>query len=71
MPPVLMIAAGRDHVVPIALEHLLRDELRDYGVNVTYVELPWADHAFEEVTTGFHDRIALWYLHRFLENTLQ
>lgn len=66
MPPVLMIAAGRDHVVPLAAEQYLRDELRRDGVQVTYVELPWADHAFEDVPLGFHDRIALWYLRRFL-----
>ncbi len=71
MPPVLMIAAGRDHVVAPSFERLLRDELRDDGVDVTYVELPWADHAFEDVATGFHDRIALWYLRRFLKVHLQ
>lgn len=67
MPPVLMIAAGRDHVVNLDLERSFRDELRGYGVNVTYVELPWADHAFEDVATGFHNRIALWYVRRFLD----
>ncbi len=67
MPPVLMIAAGRDHVVNLGLERFLRDELRGYGVNVTYVELPWADHAFEDVATGFHNRAALWYVRRFLD----
>ena len=67
MPPVLMIAAGRDHIIPLDFEHLLRDELRGYGVDVTYVELPWADHAFEIIATGFHNRIALWYLRRFLD----
>ncbi|MGR4066046.1 MAG: alpha/beta hydrolase [Vulcanimicrobiaceae bacterium] len=71
MPPVLMIAAGRDHVVNLSFEHLLRDELRADGVSVTYLELPWADHAFEDVPTGFHDRIALWYLRRFLEAHLR
>src|SRR5580700_2389248 len=70
MPPVLMIAAGRDHVVDVGFERLLRNKLRGYGVGVTYVELPWADHAFEDVATGFHDRIALWYVRRFLENAL-
>jgi acetyl esterase/lipase len=66
MPPVLMIAAGRDHVIDIRLERLLRDELLGHGVAVTYVELPWADHAFETVADGFHNRIALWYVRRFL-----
>lgn len=67
MPPVLMIAAGRDHVVRPELERFLRDELQGDGVSVAYLELPWADHAFELVATGFHDRIALWYLRRFLD----
>jgi acetyl esterase/lipase len=71
MPPVLMIAAGRDHVAPLAFEQLLRDELRSDGVSVTYLELPWADHAFENVPVGFHDRIALWYLRRFLDLRLK
>ncbi len=67
MPPILMIAAGRDHVAPVAFERLLRDELRHDGVSVSYLELPWADHAFEDVAAGFHDRVALWYLRRFLD----
>lgn len=71
MPPVLMLAAGRDHVVNLDLERRFRDELRGFGANVTYVELPWADHAFEDVATGFHDRIALWYVHRFLDRFLK
>ncbi len=71
MPPVLMIAAGRDHVAPLAFEQLLRDELRSDGVSVTYIELPWADHAFEYIPAGFHDRIALWYLRRFLDLQLK
>ncbi len=71
MPPILMIAAGRDHVVQLGFEHLLRDELRSDGISVTYLELPWADHAFEDVATGFHNRIALWYLRRFLDSRLK
>ena len=51
-----MIAAGRDHIADVRFERLLRDELAGYGVRVTYVELPWADHAFEDVAAGFHDR---------------
>jgi acetyl esterase/lipase len=67
MPPILMIAAGRDHVIVPGVERFLRDELRGYGVDVAFVELPWADHAFEDVAIGFHDRIALWYVRRFLD----
>ncbi|MFN2449848.1 MAG: alpha/beta hydrolase [Candidatus Baltobacteraceae bacterium] len=71
MPPVLMIAAGRDHVVDLGFEHLLRETLRADGVDVEYIELPWADHAFETVAAGFHNRIALWFVHKFLERIAQ
>lgn len=67
MPPVLMIAAGRDHVAVVAGERYLHYKLQVDGVDVTYVELPWAEHAFEDVPIGFHDRIALWYVRRFLD----
>jgi acetyl esterase/lipase len=69
MPPVLMIAAGRDHIASVLGERYLRDKLRSDGVSVTYIELPWAEHAFEDVVTGFHDRIALWYVRQFLDRT--
>ncbi|MEO7201249.1 MAG: alpha/beta fold hydrolase [Candidatus Tumulicola sp.] len=36
---------------------------------ITY-ESP-VDHAFEEVPTGFHDRIALWFVRRFLDRAFQ
>lgn len=67
MPPVLMLAGGRDHVVNLDYEALLRDKLRANGVRVSYVELPWADHSFETVAFGFHNRIALWYVRHFLD----
>jgi acetyl esterase/lipase len=66
MPPVLMFVAGRDHVADLGYERRLRDTLRSNGVHVEYVELAWADHSFESVAFGFHDRIALWFLRRFL-----
>lgn len=67
MPPVLLIAGARDHVVTFAYEQLLRDELRGDGVRVRLVKLAWADHAFETVSLGFHNRIAMWYVRRFLD----
>ena len=71
MPPVLMIAGARDHVANVVFERVLRDTMRNDGIRVTYVELPWADHAFETVWAGFHDRIALWYVHRFLDRLMK
>ncbi|MDP9111248.1 MAG: alpha/beta hydrolase [Candidatus Eremiobacteraeota bacterium] len=69
MPPVLMVVASRDHVVNLAYESVLRTTLQRSGVAVSYVELPWADHAFETVAYGWHGRIAMWYVLRFLAGT--
>jgi acetyl esterase/lipase len=71
MPPILMVAAGRDHIASVFGERYLRDALRRNGVSVTYIELPWAEHAFEDVPTGFHDRIALWYVRQFLQRAFE
>lgn len=71
MPPVLMVAGGRDHVADVRFERLLRDIMRADGVSVDYIELPWADHSFETVVSGFHDRIAMWYVRQFLAEHLK
>lgn len=66
MAPVFMVVAGRDHVVNLAYEGVLRDALQSQGVATRYLLLPWADHAFETLPYGWHGRIAMWYLARFL-----
>ena len=58
LPPVLLIYAGRDHVVDVRYSRKFRDALRAAGTNVTYVELPWTEHAFEVLPFGLHAPIA-------------
>ncbi|MEO6914035.1 MAG: alpha/beta hydrolase [Candidatus Baltobacteraceae bacterium] len=67
LPPILMIASKRDHVVVAGYEYKLRDALLGAGDRVEYVELPWADHDFEAVFNGLDDHVAMWYLLGFLE----
>jgi len=67
MPPVLMLAGARDHVIDPQLQQVLRDTMRSDGIRVKYVELPWADHSFETVSYGFHNRIAMWYVRNFID----
>ncbi|MDQ2681590.1 MAG: alpha/beta hydrolase [Candidatus Eremiobacteraeota bacterium] len=66
-PPLLMIAGRRDHVVVASYEYKLRNRLRAAGDRVEYLELPWADHAFETVFNGLNNHVAMWYLLAFLE----
>ena len=69
--PVLMIYGGRDHIVQPAAGHLLRDALNATGATPVYLEIPWADHGFDEVFQGPSNQLALYYTERFLSRTLQ
>jgi acetyl esterase/lipase len=70
LPPTLLIYADRDHVVEFASAVMLRDELRSNGDDVTFVDLPWTEHGFEEVPFGLHAPVALRAVEEFLRRTL-
>ena len=70
LPPVLLIYAARDHVVDIRYAWKLRDVLRAAGTNVTFLQLPWTEHAFEYVPFGLHAPIAYRATLNFLVETL-
>lgn len=58
LPPTLLIYAARDHVVDVRYAWKFRDDLRAAGTHVTYVQLPWTEHAFEAIPFGLHAPIA-------------
>lgn len=66
LPPVLLIYAARDHVVDIRYAWKFRDALRVAGTRVTFLQLPWTEHAFEDVPFGLHAPIAYRATLRFL-----
>ena len=70
LPPVLLICAARDHVVNNRYAWKLRDALRAAGTSVTFVQLPWTEHAFEYVPFGLHAPIAYRATLNFLVDTL-
>lgn len=70
LPPVLLIYGARDHVVDVRYAWKFRDALRAAGTRVTYVELPWTEHAFEVVPFGLHAPVAYRATLNFLEATL-
>ena len=49
MPPALLICGARDELVLIRFQRELAARLRALGVPVVAIELPWANHAFDEV----------------------
>ena len=66
LPPSLLIYAGRDHLVQAKFGRALFEELRATGNRAVWLEIPWAEHAFDAVFNGVSNQLALYYTERFL-----
>lgn len=66
LPPTLLVFGGRDNIVEPRYGRRLRDELVASGNQVSYLEIPWAEHAFDEVFNGPSSQLALYYTERFI-----
>jgi acetyl esterase/lipase len=66
LPPTLLMYGARDHIVLPRFGRQMRDSLRHRGNTVVYVELPWAEHAFDAVPNGLGGQLSLYLVERFL-----
>jgi acetyl esterase/lipase len=66
VPATLLVFGGRDNIVEPRYGRQLRDTLAANGNRVAYLEIPWAEHAFDEVFNGPSTQLALFYTERFL-----
>jgi len=66
LPPTLLIYGGRDHIVEARFGQLLQQKLQATGTTAVFIEIPWAEHAFDAVFQGPSNQIALYYTERFL-----
>lgn len=71
LPPTLLIYGRRDHTVEAKFGALLRDRLTASGTQVAYLEIPWAEHAFDEVFNGPSSQLELYYTEKFLAWAVQ
>lgn len=69
-PPSLLIYGGRDNIVEAKYGERLVSALSAAGAEVSYLEIPWAEHAFDEVFSGPSSQIALYYIERFLAKVM-
>lgn len=69
-PPVLIITGNRDHIVEPRFGPMLHRKLLESGTSV-FLNMPWADHAFDLIPFGPSSQIALYYTQRFLAETLR
>lgn len=66
LPATLLIYGRRDHSVEAKFGAQLGERLATTGTRVAYLEIPWAEHAFDEVFNGVSSQLALFYTERFL-----
>jgi acetyl esterase/lipase len=65
-PPSLLIYGGRDHVVLSRFGAQLDERLRATGATSVFLEIPWAEHAFDLIRNGPSGQLSLYYTERFL-----
>ncbi|PSB55527.1 alpha/beta hydrolase [Chamaesiphon polymorphus] len=66
LPPSLLIYGGKDHIIESKYGKYLAQQLRSQGNRTIFIEIPWADHAFDAVFSGLSNQLALYYTERFL-----
>jgi acetyl esterase/lipase len=70
LPPTLLIYGERDHIVQSKFGRELHEKLKAANNTSVFIEIPWADHAFDEVFNGISNQLALYYTERFLASRL-
>jgi acetyl esterase/lipase len=71
LPPSLLIYGKKDCIVPAKFGKKLADRLRSTGNKTIFIEIPWADHAFDAVFSGISNQLAIYHTERFLDRTLK
>ena len=66
LPPSLLIYGGRDHIVLSRFGAALDARLRAAGATSVFLEIPWAEHAFDVIRNGPSGQLALYYTEQFL-----
>lgn len=66
VPPTLLVYGKQDHLVQAKFGRAMGDRLRQAGNSATFLEIPWAEHAFDAVFRGVSSQLALYYTERFL-----
>jgi acetyl esterase/lipase len=65
LPPSLLIYGGKDRIVLSRFGRGMAEALTAQGNKAVFIEIPWADHAFDAVFNGISNQLALYYTERF------
>ncbi|MDX2243432.1 MAG: alpha/beta hydrolase [Leptolyngbyaceae cyanobacterium bins.302] len=66
LPPTLLIYGDRDHIVQSKFGRRLAEQLRSFNNSAVFINIPWAEHAFDAVFNGISNQLAIYYTERFL-----
>jgi acetyl esterase/lipase len=66
LPPSLLIYGSRDHIVMSRFGAMLDGRLRAAGATSVFLEIPWAEHAFDVIPNGPSGQLSLHYTEQFL-----
>lgn len=66
LPPTLLVYGSRDHLVEARFGRQMYKRLRQSGNTAVFLEIPWAEHAFDAVFSGVSNQLALYNTERFL-----
>jgi acetyl esterase/lipase len=70
LPPTLLVYGGQDHLVELRFGRKLANNLQSFGTPTVFIEIPWANHAFDAIFNGTSNQLALYYTERFLARSL-
>ncbi len=70
LPATFLIAGDRDQLVRVSFEREMAAALGAANDRVVALELPWSNHAFDDVPGGVGEQIARHFTLRFLDATL-
>ena len=66
LPPTLLVYGSRDHIVEAKFGRSIYERLQAVGNVAVWLEIPWAEHAFDTIQRGLGNQLALYYTERFL-----
>jgi acetyl esterase/lipase len=70
LPPTLLVYGDRDHLVQPRFGKALYEQLKQTGNTAIWLNIPWAEHAFDAVFNGVSNQLALYYTERFLASVI-
>jgi acetyl esterase/lipase len=70
LPPTMLVYGGQDHLVESRFGRKLAKSLQSFGTPTVFIEIPWANHAFDVIFNGISNQLALYYTERFLASCL-